>query len=135
LWYDEVIAEVDRMSDLPEAPLGSGPVRRHNPAVARVADRTVRHIGPWPCRLAGLRFGAAGWRLAWLWEANPKFLRSVDGILLIRQEISQSSVSSYWQQREQRIGLGLQRSRLGHLLKAWAGFFRFQLIGHARSTG
>ena len=66
---------------------------------------------------------------------RPKFLRGLDGILLIRQEISQSSVSSYWQQREQRIGLGLQRSRLGHLLKAWGGFFRFQLIGHARSTG
>src|ERR1035437_5779019 len=66
---------------------------------------------------------------------NPKFLTGSDGILLIRQEIIQSSTSNYWQQGEQRIGLGLQRSRLWHLLKAWGGFFRFQPIGHACSTG
>src|SRR5664280_2546765 len=66
---------------------------------------------------------------------NPKFLTGSDGILLIRQEIIQSSISNYWQQGEQRIGLGLQRSRLWHLLKAWGGVFRFQPIGHACSTG
>src|ERR1035437_8839793 len=57
---------------------------------------------------------------------RPKFLTGSDGILLIRQEIIQSSISNYWQQGEQRIGLGLQRSRLWHLLKAWGGVFRFQ---------
>src|ERR1035437_8951190 len=57
---------------------------------------------------------------------KPKFLTGSDGILLIRQEIIQSSISNYWQQGEQRIGLGLQRSRLWHLLKAWGGVFRFQ---------
>src|SRR5450759_785414 len=67
--------------------------------------------------------------------AKPKFLTGSDGILLIRQEIIQSSISNYWQQGEQRIGLGLQRSRLWHLLKAWGGVFRFQPIGHACSTG
>src|ERR1035437_3150615 len=67
--------------------------------------------------------------------ASPKFLTGSDGILLIRQEIIQSSISNYWQQGEQRIGLGLQRSRLWHLLKAWGGVFRFQPIGHACSTG
>src|ERR1035437_532455 len=66
---------------------------------------------------------------------RPKFLTGSDGILLIRRGISQSSVSNYWQQGEQRIGLGLQRSRLWHLLKAWGGFFRFQPVGHACSTG
>src|ERR1035437_8895730 len=66
---------------------------------------------------------------------RPKFLTGSDGILLIRQEIIQSSISNYWQQGEQRIGLGLQRSRLWHLLKAWGGVFRFQPIGHACSTG
>src|ERR1035441_10095265 len=66
---------------------------------------------------------------------SPKFLTGSDGILLIRQEIIQSSISNYWQQGEQRIGLGLQRSRLWHLLKAWGGVFRFQPIGHACSTG
>src|ERR1035437_3958505 len=60
---------------------------------------------------------------------KPKFLTGSDGILLIRQEIIQSSISNYWQQGEQRIGLGLQRSRLWHLLKAWGGVFRFQPIG------
>ena len=30
--------------------------------------------------------------------ANPKFLSVLDGILLIRQEIIQNSVSSYWEQ-------------------------------------
>jgi hypothetical protein len=67
--------------------------------------------------------------------ARPKFLTGSDGILLIRRGIIQSSVSNYWQQGEQRIGLGLQRSRLWHLLKAWGGFFRFQPVGHACSTG
>src|ERR1035437_3426655 len=67
-------------------------------------------------------------------SARPKFLTGSDGILLIRQEIIQSSISNYWQQGEQRIGLGLQRSRLWHLLKAWGGVFRFQPIGHACST-
>ena len=66
---------------------------------------------------------------------KPKFLTGSDGILLIRRGIIQSSVSNYWQQGEQRIGLGLQRSRLWHLLKAWGGVFRFQPIGHACSTG
>src|ERR1035437_7273341 len=66
---------------------------------------------------------------------NPKFLTGSDGILLIRQEIIQSSISNYWQQGEQRIGLGLQPSRLWHLLKAWGGVFRFQPIGRACSTG
>src|ERR1035437_8972808 len=65
------------------------------------------------------------------WCTRPKFLTGSDGILLIRQEIIQSSISNYWQQGEQRIGLGLQRSRLWHLLKAWGGVFRFQPIGHA----
>src|ERR1035437_477600 len=68
-------------------------------------------------------------------RTKPKFLTGSDGILLIRQEIIQSSISNYWQQGEQRIGLGLQRSRLWHLLKAWGGVFRFQPIGHACSTG
>src|SRR5665811_669630 len=66
---------------------------------------------------------------------KPKFLTGSDGILLIRRGIIQSSVSNYWQQGEQRIGLGLQRGRLWHLLKAWDGFFRFQPVGHACSTG
>src|ERR1035437_2016935 len=34
---------------------------------------------------------------------RPKFLTRSDGILLIRQEIIQSSISNYWQQGEQRI--------------------------------
>ena len=75
--------------------------------------------------------GSASGRLV----LNPKFLTGSDGILLIRRGIIQSSVSNYWQQGEQRIGLGLQRSRLWHLLKAWGGFFRFQPVGHACSTG
>ena len=66
---------------------------------------------------------------------RPKFLIGSDGILLIHREITQNSLSNYWQQGEQRIGLGLQRSRLGHLLKAGRGSFRFQPIGHAGSTG
>src|ERR1035437_6459735 len=42
---------------------------------------------------------------------NPKFLTGSDGILLIRQEIIQISITTYWQKGEQRIALGLQRSR------------------------
>jgi hypothetical protein len=34
--------------------------------------------------------------------SNPKFLTGSDGILLIRQEIIQGSVSNYWQQGERR---------------------------------
>ncbi len=66
---------------------------------------------------------------------KPKFLMGSDRILLIRREIVQSSVSSYWQQFEQRIGLGLQWRRLGHLLKGWGGFFGFQPVSHTCSTG
>ena len=34
--------------------------------------------------------------------SNPKFLTGSDGVLLIRQEIIQGSVSNYWQQGERR---------------------------------
>src|ERR1035437_6824013 len=37
---------------------------------------------------------------------SPKFLTGSDGILLIRQEIIQSSISNYWQQGEHRIEIG-----------------------------
>src|ERR1035437_9746782 len=85
--------------------------------------RSRRHCVEWTPSLSKTR------------RLRPKFLTGSDGILLIRQEILQSSISNYWQQREQRIGLGLQRSGLWHLLKAWGGVFRFQPIGHACSTG
>src|ERR1035437_3193545 len=87
-------------------------------AGAPISDASTTRVGNW---------SAVG--------TKPKFLTGSDGILLIRQEIIQSSISNYWQQGEQRIGLGLQRSRLWHLLKAWGGVFRFQPIGHACSTG
>jgi hypothetical protein len=38
---------------------------------------------------------------------RPKFLIASDGILLIRREIIQNSVSNYWQQGEQPVSLGL----------------------------
>ncbi|MGA2769734.1 MAG: hypothetical protein ABSG26_02850 [Bryobacteraceae bacterium] len=34
------------------------------------------------------------------WTINPKFLKDSGGILLIRREIAQNSVSNYWQQGE-----------------------------------
>ena len=66
---------------------------------------------------------------------RPKFQNVSDSILLICWGIEENSVSRYWQQSEQLIGPGLQRSGVGHLLKGGAGIFRLQGVGDAGAAG
>ncbi len=68
-------------------------------------------------------------------KISPKFQNVWDSILLIRREIIQNSVSSYWQQVQQLISLGLQLAGRRHLLKGRTGRVPFQAVGHARLAG